>query len=170
MGARKVILVNRGPERLDRVLRDFGNDRVVGVRWDDDVVNRVLVECKPFNEPHFVMMNAPAEAGYRLSTKFLGYGTVLDAHAGVKGSGGKPRIAHDVDLNNDIHYKLQCYQATHGSTWHGIALAREMINSRQLPLLEKMTDATERFPHTRIGEAIRRAADKDSLKIIVNWE
>ncbi|MFP4070010.1 MAG: alcohol dehydrogenase catalytic domain-containing protein [Verrucomicrobiota bacterium] len=170
MGARKVILVNRGKDRLERVLRDFGNERVVGVLWDDRVVPNVLAACKPFNEPHFVMMNAPAEAGYRLSTDLLGYNTVLDAHAGVKGAGGKPRIAHEVDLNNDIHYKLQCYQATHGSNWHGIRLARNMINGRELPLLDKMTYPNERFHHSELAAAIRRAADKDSLKVIVDFE
>ncbi|MDP0497658.1 MAG: alcohol dehydrogenase catalytic domain-containing protein [Verrucomicrobiota bacterium JB024] len=170
MGARKVILVNRGRERLERVLQDFGDERVVGVAWDDEVVKNVLAASRPFNEPHFVMINVPAEAGYRLATQLLGYGTVLDAHAGVKGAGGKPRIAHDVDLNNDIHYKLQCYQATHGSSMHGIGLAHAMINGRKLPLLDRMTNGTERFPHTQIREAISRAADKDSLKVIINWD
>lgn len=170
MGAQKVVLVNRGIERMQRVLRDFGNEKVVGVEWNEDVVKNVLAQCKPFNEPHFVMMNAPAEAGYRLSTELLGYGTVLDAHAGVKGAKGKPNIAHEVDLNNDIHYKLQCYQATHGSNWHGIGLAREMINGKKLPLLDKMTHSSERFHHSQIREAIARAADKDSLKVIINFE
>ncbi len=170
MGARKVIIVNRGRDRLERVLRDFGTDSVVGVPWDGQAVENVLAECRPFNEPHFVMINTPAEAGYRLATQLVGYGTVLDAHAGVKGASGKPRIAYEVDLNNDVHYKLQCYQATHGSNWHGIALAQKMINNRELPLLDKMTNPTERFPHHRLPEAIQRAADSDSLKVIVNWE
>ncbi|WP_309396467.1 alcohol dehydrogenase catalytic domain-containing protein [Cerasicoccus maritimus] len=170
MKARKVVLINRGMERLQRVLRDFGDERVVGVAWDEDVVKHTLAECQPFNEPHFVMMNAPAEAGYRLATELLGYGTVLDAHAGVKGAGGKPRIAHEVDLNNDIHYKLQCYQATHGSSMHGIGLAHDMINGKKLPLLDKMTNESERFHHSQILEAIQRAADKDSLKVIINWD
>ena len=170
MGARKVIMVNRGAERLARVLRDFGGDRVVGVAWDDQVVEKVFAECRPFNEPHFVMVNAPAEPAYRLAVKLLGYGTVLDGHAGVKGAGAKPRIAHEVDLNNDIHYKLQCYQATHGSGPHGIGLARELLNGKKLPLIGKMTNQTERFPHTQILEAIRRAADSDSLKVIIDWD
>ncbi|OHD80441.1 MAG: hypothetical protein A3J97_02285 [Spirochaetes bacterium RIFOXYC1_FULL_54_7] len=170
MGARKVILVNRGQERLQRVLRDFADPRVVGLPWTEDVRERVLVECKPFNEPHFVMVNASAEAAYRLAVSLLGYGTVLDAHAGVKGAGGKPRIAQEVDLNNDIHYKLQCYQATHGSSMRGISLARDMINEGKLPLLNRMTNPSERFPHTRILDAIDRAADPDSLKVIIDWE
>jgi len=82
---------------------------------------------------------------------------------------GKPRIAHEVDLNNDIHYKLQCFQATHGSSMRGISLARSFIGERRLPRLDRMTDASERFPHTRILEAIRRAADRDSLKVIIDW-
>ncbi|MEI8341322.1 MAG: hypothetical protein WCH43_07275, partial [Verrucomicrobiota bacterium] len=170
MGARKVILVNRGEGRLKRVLRDFGNERVVGLPWDENVVQRVFAECRPFNEPHFVMINTPAEPGYRLATQLIGYGTVMDAHAGVKGAGGKPRIAHEVDLNNDIHYKLQCYQATHGSGLHGIHLARSLLIENKLPLLDKMTNATERFPHTKIREAIARAADSDSLKVIIHWD
>ena len=170
MGARKVILVNRGAERLERVLRDFPDPRVVGLRWTPDVRDRVLAECKPFNEPHFVMVNASAEAAYRLAVSLMGYGTVLDAHAGVKGAGGKPRIAHELDLNNDIHYKLQCYQATHGSSMKGIALAGNMINDRRLPLLGRMTNASERFGRAQIKEAIQRAADADSLKVIIDWE
>jgi threonine dehydrogenase-like Zn-dependent dehydrogenase len=169
MGARKIIVVNRGVERLQRVLRDFGDERVVGIQWGDDVVERVLVECRPFNEPHFVMVNASAEAAYRLATELMGYGTVLDAHAGVKGAAGKPRIAHEVDLNNDVHYKLQCFQATHGSSMRGINLARSFIGEGRLPRLDRMTDDSERFPHTRILEAIRRAADRDSLKVIIDW-
>lgn len=170
MGARKIILVNRGQERLERVLRDFGDERTVGIRWDDDAVTNILAECKPFNEPHFVMMNAPAEPGYRLAVQLMGYGTVMDGHAGVKGAGGKPRIAHEVDLNNDIHYKLQVYQATHGSNWHGIGLARDLLTRGGLPKIDLMTDDSERFPHSQLHAAIQRAADKDSLKVIINWE
>ena len=171
MGARKIIVVNRGAERLARVLRDFNGDgRVVGVPWDDHVVERVFAECKPFNEPHFVMMNVPAEAGYRLATQLVGYGTVVDAHAGVKGAGGKPRIAHEIDLNNDIHYKLRCFQATHGSSMHGIGLAHDMLNQQRLPRIDAMTNATEPLPHTQIGAAIARAGDADSLKVIINWD
>jgi len=170
MGARKIIMVNRGAERLERVVRDFGDERVVGVPWDDNVVARVFAECKPFNEPHFVMVNAPVQPAYELATKLMGYGTVLDGHAGVKGAGGKPRIAHEVDLNNDIHYKLQCYQATHGSGPHGIGLAQRLLSENSLPLLDRMTNPTERFPHTQILEAIHRAADSDSLKVIIEWD
>ena len=91
MNARKIIVVNRGQERLDRVLRDFGDERVVGVRWDEPTSsNACCDECRPFNEPHFVMVNAPVQAAYELAPKLMGYGTVLDAHAGVKGAGGKP--------------------------------------------------------------------------------
>lgn len=170
MGARKIIMVNRGAERLERVLRDFGDDRVVGIRWDEKVVERVFEACKPFNEPHFVMMNAPCREGYELSVKLMGYGTVLDAHAGVKGAGGKPRIAHEVDLNNGIHYKLQCYQATHGSSMHGINLAHQLLSGGKLTKMGLMTNETERFRPGQILEAINRAADSDSLKVIVNFD
>ena len=170
MGARKIIVVNRGAERLERVLRDFGDERVVGVRWDENVMENVFRECRPFNEPHFVMMNAPAREGYELSVKLMGYGTVLDAHAGVKGAGGKPRIAHEIDLNNDVHYKLQCYQATHGSSMHGIRLAQELLVSGKLPHIGLMTNATERFGPTEILPAINRAADSDSLKVIIDFD
>ena len=170
MGARKVIMINRGKERLERVMRDFGDERTVGVVWDDDVVENTLRECQPFNEPHFVMVNAPAEPGYRLATQLMGYGTVLDGHAGVKGAAGKPKIMHEVDLNNDIHYKLQVYQATHGSNWHGIGLARDMLIGGGMTKLDLMTNDSERFHHTQIIEAIHRAEDKDSLKVIINWE
>lgn len=170
MGARKVIMVNRGPERLKRVLRDFGNERVVGLSWDENVVANVFAACKPFNEPHFVMVNAPVQPAYELATKLMGYGTVMDGHAGVKGAGGKPRIAHEVDLNNDIHYKLQCYQATHGSGMHGINLAHDLLSQNRLSLIDRMTNKTERFDHTQILEAIQRAADPDSLKVIIDWD
>src|SRR5690606_38512527 len=100
----------------------------------------------------------------------MGYGTVLDAHAGVKGAGGKPRIAHEVDLNNEVHYKLQCYQATHGSSMHGVNLARDLLSNGKLPKIGLMTNASERFHHTQIAAAIKRAADSDSLKVIINWD
>lgn len=170
MGARRIIVVNRGAERLARVLRDFGDERTVGIPWDDAVVPNVFAACRPFNEPHFVMMNVPAESGYRLAIQLMGSGTVLDAHAGVKGAGGKPRIWHDLDLNNDVHYKLQCYQATHGSSMRGISLAHEMLTSGRLPRLGLMTGPNERFPHTRISDALQRAADRDSLKVIIHWD
>lgn len=170
MGAGKVVIVNRGAKRLERVLRDFNDGRTIGIPWDDQVVARVRAECRPFNEPHFVMINAPAEAAYRLATQLLGYGTVIDAHAGVKGAGGKPRIAHEIDLNNDIHYKLQCYQATHGSTMRSIRLAHDMLNHRRLERIDRMTDASERFHHTQLAAAIARAGDPDSLKVIINWD
>lgn len=170
MGARRIILVNRGAERLERVLRDFGDGRVVGIRWDEHVVEKIFAACKPFNEPHFVMMNAPCREGYELSVRLLGYGTVLDAHAGVKGAGGKPRIAHEVDLNNDVHYKLQCYQATHGSSMHGIRLAHRLVSGGKLPKIGLMTNATERFRQDQILPALRRAADSDSLKVIIDFD
>jgi threonine dehydrogenase-like Zn-dependent dehydrogenase len=170
MGARRVIMINRGAERLERVIRDFGDDKTFGVRWDDHVVEKTLELCKPFNEPHFVMMNAPCKEGYELSVKLMGYGTVLDAHAGVKGAGGKPRIAYEVDLNNQVHYKLQCYQATHGSSMHGITLAGDMIANKKLPKLGLMTGADERFRPDQMLEAIKRASSIDSLKIIVDWD
>ena len=88
----------------------------------------------------------------------------------MKGAGGKPRIAHEVELNNDIHYRLQCYQATHGSSLHGIGLARDMLAGGMLPKLDRMTCPNERFPHTQIKEAISRAADSDSLKAIIDWD
>ena len=170
MHARKIILVNRGQERLERVLRDFGDETVVGIRWEADVVEKILQECKPFNEPHFVMINAPAQAAYELATRLLGNGTVVDAHAGVKGAGGKPRIAHEVDLNNDVHYRLQCYQATHGSSMRGIRMAQQLLAEGRLPKIDLMTNESERFHHSRIQEAIDRAADSDSLKVIIDWD
>jgi hypothetical protein len=163
-------MINRGAARLERVLRDFADERTVGVTWDERVVDRVKELCKPFNEPHFVMMNAPCREGYELSVKLMGYGTVLDAHAGVKGAGGKPRIAHEVDLNNQVHYQLQCYQATHGSTMHGISLAHQLISGGKLPKLGLMTGADERFRPDQTLEAIRRASTPDSLKVIIDWD
>lgn len=69
---------------MTRVLRDFDDERVVGIRWDDNVVANVFSACKPFHEPHFVMMNAPTHEGSVPAVQLMGYGTVLAAHAGVK--------------------------------------------------------------------------------------
>lgn len=38
------------------------------------------------------------------------------------------------------------------------------------PGVDLMTNASERFHHSQILEAIRRADDKDSLKVIINWD
>ncbi len=170
MGARKIIMVNRGAERLKRVLTDFNDGRVTGIAWDEHVEDRIFAECHPFNEPHFVMINVPAEPGYRLATRLMGYGTVVDAHAGIKGATGKPRVAHEVDLNNDIHYRLQCYQATHGSGMRSIRLAHGLLNGQNLPRLDRMTNSSERFSHTNIAAALARAGDSNSLKVIINWD
>ncbi len=170
MGARKVILINRGAARLQRVLRDFGTERVVGLPWDANIVDAVKEACQPFQAPHFVMVNASCREAYELAPKLMGYGTVLDAHAGVKGAGGKPIIPHTVDLNNDIHYRLQCYQATHGSSMRGIRLAHGLLSNGALHRIDGMTNASERFPHGQIAAAMSRAADSDSLKVIINWE
>jgi threonine dehydrogenase-like Zn-dependent dehydrogenase len=170
MNARKIIVVNRGQERLDRVMRDFADERTVGIKWDDAVVDNVLAACKPFNEPHFVMMNVPHRVGYELAVQLMGYNTVLDAHAGVKGPDGKPAVNHHLDLNNDVHYKLQCYQATHGSSMHGIRLAADMLRDGSLPNLGKMTNESEVFGRHQLKEAIHRAMDADSLKVIVDWD
>lgn len=170
MGARKIVVVNRGAARLERVLSSFGDERTVGLAWDDDIVDKVRRECAPFNEPHFVMMNVPAKAGYDLAVSLMGSGTVMDAHAGVKGAGGKPRIPHEVDLNNDVHYKLQCYQATHGSSMHGIGLAHKFLTEGRLPRLAAMTRSDERFRPPQLKEALARAADSSSLKVMVDWQ
>ena len=169
MGARRIILINRGEERLNRVLSDFGDDRVVGLVWDDQIVEKTLEACAPFNEPHFVMINVPAQAGYELAPKLMGYGTVLDAHAGVKGPTGKPRIACELDLNNDVHYRLQCYQATHGSTMRGIRMAAEMLRNHRLPNIGRMTRNDEVFAHAQLDNAIEKATEGDSLKVIIDW-
>ena len=116
------------------------------------------------------MINAPCREAYELAPRLMGYGTVLDGHAGVKGAEGKPRIAHEVDLNNDIHYRLQCYQATHGSSMHGIRLAHQFLSEGRLPKIDLMTNASERFRHADLHRAIARAADPDSLKVIIDWE
>ena len=142
----------------------------MGLRWDEDVVKNVQEACRPFNEPHFVMMNVPHASGYELATQLIGYNTVFDAHAGVKGPQGKPAIMHQIDLNNDIHYKLQCYQATHGSTMQGINLAHTLISEGRLPKLNLMTNPTEVFSNDNIQQAIRRADDSDSLKVIIDWD
>ena len=84
--------------------------------------------------------------------------------------GGKPRIAHEVDLNNDVHYRLQCYQATHGSSMRGIRMAQQLLAEGRLPKIDLMTNESERFHHSRIQEAIDRAADSDSLKVIIDWD
>lgn len=170
MKAKKILVINRGSARLERVLKDFGDERTLGLLWNDSIVKRVFEAIKPFNEPHFVMMNVPHKNGYELATKLLGYNTVLDAHAGVKGPDGKPKIIHSLDLNNDVHYKLQCYHATHGSSMYGINLAHEMLTNNRLPHLNKMTYKNEVFDKNHILEAIQRADDSDSLKVIVNWD
>ena len=170
MKARKIIIINRGTERLDRVMADFGSNNVVGLRWDHQVVDNVFKACHPFNEPHFVMVNAPCLEAYELATKLMGYGTVLDGHAGVKGASGKPNITHQVDLNNDIHYRLQCYQATHGSSMYGIRLAHQFLSEGRLPKIDLMTNSTEQFQYNQIDQAIERAADSDSLKVIISWD
>jgi L-iditol 2-dehydrogenase len=169
MNARRTILVNRGAARLQRVLQDFGDERVVGVRWDGSVVEAVKRACHPFPSPHFIMVNAPCREAYELAPKLMGSGAVLDGHAGVKGAGGAPRIPHEVDLNNDIHYRLQCYQATHGSSMRGIRMAHEMLSMGRLNRINRMTTASERFPHQDIEKAMDRAADPDSLKVIIEW-
>jgi threonine dehydrogenase-like Zn-dependent dehydrogenase len=175
MGARKIIIVNRGPQRLQRVLNDFCNPSecsvpIEGVLWEEDVQTRILNACKPFNQPHFIMVNVSAESAYRLACDLAGYGTVIDAHAGIKSAEGKKEVLHTIDLNRDIHYKLQCYQATHGSSMYGIKLAHEYLNEHKLPLIHRMTNSTERFNHTQIEQAFKRASDRDSLKVIINWE
>ena len=170
MKARKIIVINRGVERLDRVMAGFGADNVVGFRWDDQVIDKVFKACHPFNEPHFVMVNAPCLEAYELAPKLMVYGTVLDGHAGVKGATGKPRIPHQVDLNGDIHYRLQCYQATHGSSMRGIRLAHQFLSEGRLPKIDLMTSASERFQHPQLDQAIERATDSDSLKVIVDWD
>ena len=175
MGARKIIIANRGQQRLSRVLREFGSTEkystpIEGIVWDEHVKLKILNACKPFNEPHFVMVNASAESAYRIACDLAGYGTVIDAHAGIKGVKGKPQILHTIDLNNDIHYKLQCYQATHGSKMYSIRLAHKLLNNNELPLIERMTNDQERFTHTQIRQAIEKASSPDSLKIIINWD
>jgi len=44
------------------------------------------------------------------------------------------------------------------------------LSEGRLPLIDRMTNSSERFPHTKILESIQRAADSDSLKVIIEWE
>ena len=53
---------------------------------------------------------------------------------------------------------------------HGVNLAQKLLSEHKLPNIGKMTNDSERFPHTKILEAIHRAADGDSLKVIINWD
>ncbi|HAT09643.1 MAG TPA: hypothetical protein DCS97_03420, partial [Planctomycetes bacterium] len=73
-------------------------------------------------------------------------------------------------LNNQVHYKLQCYQATHGSSMHGINLAAQLLSQNKLPKIGLMTNDSERFFPDQMGAAIQRASSSDSLKVIINWD
>jgi hypothetical protein len=42
------------------VLRDFGHERIVGLRRNENVVAHVYTKRCPSNEPHFVMVRTPA--------------------------------------------------------------------------------------------------------------
>ena len=53
---------------------------------------------------------------------------------------------------------------------NGIRKAHALIDAGKLPLLERMTAPDERFAPSRMIEAIERASDSDSLKVIVDWE
>jgi len=170
MGARRIILVNRGAERMARVLRDFGDERTIGVPWDGDVEARIAAAIQPFAAPHFVMINAPCVEAYALAMRLMGPGTVLDAHAGVKGAGGKPPIPCELDLNNQVHYQLRCYQATHGSSMRGVTLAGDFIAQGRLPKLGLMTGPGELFRPDDLAGAIRQASSSDSLKVVIDWD
>jgi hypothetical protein len=52
---------------------------------------------------------------------------------------------------------------------HGIRLAHQMLTETGMPLIDHMTNETERFRPAQMLEAIERAADKDSLKVIIDW-
>jgi hypothetical protein len=49
-------------------------------------------------------------------------------------------------------------------------MAHELLVGGKLPKLGLMTHASERFGPNQILEAIKRADDKDSLKVIVNFD
>ena len=53
---------------------------------------------------------------------------------------------------------------------HGIRLAHQFLTEGRLPKIGLMTNDTENFQHTKLDEAIARASDSDSLKIIVDWD
>ena len=53
-----------------------------------------------------------------------------------------------------LYYKLQCYQATHGSSMYGINLAADMLREGKLPKLGAMTNESEIFSRHQIKEAI----------------
>jgi len=80
------------------------------------------------------------------------------------------RIVVLIGAGSKSTYALQCYQATHGSGLHGIRLAHKLLSEKRLPLIGRMTYDNERFHHSQIREAIERAADRDSLKVIINWD
>jgi L-iditol 2-dehydrogenase len=52
---------------------------------------------------------------------------------------------------------------------HGIRLAQQMLAEGRLPKIDLMTNDTERFGPEDLLKAIDRAADSDSLKVIVEW-
>jgi hypothetical protein len=52
----------------------------------------------------------------------------------------------------------------------GIRLARELLAKGRLPRLGRMTGETERFRPDQLLRAIRRASERDSLKVIINWD
>jgi L-iditol 2-dehydrogenase len=53
---------------------------------------------------------------------------------------------------------------------HGVNLAHDLLSNGKLPKIGLMTNASERFHHSQIAAAIKRAADSDSLKVIINWD
>ena len=52
----------------------------------------------------------------------------------------------------------------------GIRLAHQFLSEGRLPKIDRMTGDNERFGPSQIREAIDRASDPDSLKIIIDWD
>ena len=52
----------------------------------------------------------------------------------------------------------------------GIRLAHQFLSEGRLPKIDLMTNESERFHHSKIYDAVQRAADRDSLKVIIDWK
>ncbi len=163
VGASKIVLVQRSPQRLEKAV--FTGADVYVSSTLEDPVERILNETKGRGADAVIVACASGEAqkqaiqivAKRGNVNFFGGLPKSDTEGTAS-----PFIQFDSNL---VHYKESSITGTHGGSNSHCEIALDMISSGRIRAKEYISF---RFGLSHFQEALRTAEEKKGLKVFVN--
>jgi L-iditol 2-dehydrogenase len=155
-GARKVILIDVQPQRLE-LARGFGVD--VFLSGDEHTVQRAVMDETDGDGASVVIVAAPSAKAQEQAL------TVAAKQARISFFGGLPKSSPYVSLNaNLVHYKELFIMGAYGSKPRHNRLALELLGSRSIQASRLLG---MNIPLERIQEGLQAISDGKVLKVVV---